>query len=140
MKKLKYNSHECHLDWLKEFYQNNKEYMSETMVDVFLDAIDCMEYTIAETNDKTKTGVEFNNMNLNIGNIIYTYEPNTDEKYNSPIGEIVITKFGITLNDIHRYTICPTCKLDSNEKWGSCLYFSSDKKRQEYIDNYKENR
>ncbi len=54
MKKLKYNSHELHLDWLKEFYQNNKEYMSETMMDVFLDAIDCMEYVIDETNDKTK--------------------------------------------------------------------------------------
>ena len=31
-------------------------------------------------------------------------------------------------------------KLDSNEKWGMYLYFSSDKKRQEYIDSYNENK
>lgn len=140
MKKLKYNSHELHLDWLKEFYQNNKEYMSETMIDVFLDAIDCMEYTIVETNDKTKTEIEFNNTTLNVGNTIFIYEPNTDEIFNPVIGEIVITKSGVTLNDINRYTICPMCKLDSNEKWGSCLYFSSYEKRQEYISNYKENK
>lgn len=54
MKKLKYSSHLWHLDWLKEFYQNNKDYMNEDTVDTFLDAIDCMEYVIAETNNKTK--------------------------------------------------------------------------------------
>lgn len=140
MKKLKYNSHELHSDWLKEFYQNNKEYMSETMIDVFLDAIDCMEYVITETNDKTKTEIEFNKTTLNVGDTIYVYEPNTNEKFHPSIGEIVVTKSGVILNDFDRYTICPMCKLDSNEKWGSCLYFSSYEKRRDYIDNYKENK
>ena len=73
--------------------------------------------------------------NVKVGDIIYAYDPNTNEKYSSSIGEIAINKFGITLNDIYSHTICPACKLDSNENWGPYLYFSSDKKRQEYIDN-----
>lgn len=138
MKKLKWDSHYFQLNRLKDFYNNNKNNITKTMQDVLVDAIDCMEYVIAETNDKTKMNIISTNINLNVGDIIYIYEPNTNEKYNSSIDEITINKFGTTLNDIYGYTICPTCKLDSNEKWGSCLYFSSDKKRQEYIDNYKE--
>lgn len=81
------------------------------------------------------TVIENNPHNVKVGDIIYAYDPNTNEKYSSSIGEIAINKFGITLNDIYSHTICPACKLDSNENWGPYLYFSSDKKRQEYIDN-----
>lgn len=140
MKKLKYSSHGWPLDWLKEFYQNNKDYMRVDMVDTLLDAVDCMEYVIAETNNKTKTNIVSTNTNLNVGDTIYIYEPNSNEKYSSLISEITINKFGTTLNDIYAHTICPACNLDSNEKWGPYLYFSSDKKRQEYIDNYNENK
>ena len=143
-KKLKWDSHYFQLNWLKDFYNNNKNNISKTMQDVLADAIDCMEYVISETETKTEikkekeTEIENNPYTVKVGDIIYGYNPISEETTNYEIEKISITKVGTLLKDIYGETICPLSFVDANKPWGfKGLYFSSDKKRQEYIDNNK---
>lgn len=92
---------------------------------------------VTKYNNKEKFGVN----NVYIGDTIYACDINdNNRKYNIRINEIVISEASIILRGGFERddVICPLNKLDSNEKWGFCLYFSSDEKRQKYIDNYKE--
>ena len=49
MKKLSWENHENHYELLKEFYYLNKYLISEQLRDALSDAIECMEYTMTET-------------------------------------------------------------------------------------------
>lgn len=44
--------HKGHLELLKEFYALNKYLITEQLKDALLDAIECMEYTMAEEGER----------------------------------------------------------------------------------------
>lgn len=141
-KKLKWDSHYFQLNWLKDFYNNNKKNITETMQDVLVDAIDCMEYVIAETETKAEIKkekeIENNSLKVKVGDIIYVLDISIGQTTEYEIEKISITKVGTLLKDIYGETICPLSFIDANKPWGfKGLYFSSNKKRQEYIDNNK---
>ena len=51
-KHLRWESHKNHYEQLKEFYALNKYLITEQFKDALLDAIECMEYTMAEETEK----------------------------------------------------------------------------------------
>lgn len=112
------------------------------MIDTFLDAIDCMEYVISEEGKskkaENKTVIENNPHNVKVGDIIYVLDISIGQTTEYKIEQISITKVGTFVRDFYGETICPLSFVDANKPWGfKGLYFSSNKKRQEYIDNNK---
>lgn len=139
MKKLKWDSHYFHLGWLKDFYKDNKEYINENMQDALLDAIDCMLY-VEEISRKAKkeTETENNSLKVKCGDIIYVLDLAVGQTTEYEIEQIVITKNDTLLKDSYGEIICPLSFIDANKPWGfKGVYFSSDKKRQEFIDSHQ---
>lgn len=140
MKKLNWDSHYFDLNFLKAFYNDNKEYINKTMQDVLLASINCMEYVIAEGEAETKTEIknENNSFKVKCGDIIYVFDIDGGRTTEYEIDQIVITKNDTLLKDSYGEIICPLSFVDANKSWGfKGLYFSSDEKRQEFIYNNK---
>ena len=75
---------------------------------------------------------------MKCGDIIYVLDLAVGQTTEYEIEQIVITKNDTLLKDSYGEIICPLSFIDANKPWGfKGVYFSSDKKRQEFIDSHQ---